>query len=188
MGIVEVGADAARPVGCGDLAEVIAVYRAVGGVLADNAAGKAERLDAAGVTALFDRNAAVATEDARCVILCLDIAGVFAADYVHIAAGGDTENAARVLIACVNAAVIDAAVHGSCAADNDEPAENAADLTVAVYAAVIDAAVYPGHHEALTCDTAEAETVTREVHVVFAVRDDGRLSCHVAYYAAGRTV
>ena len=188
VGIVEIGADAARPVLGADAAEIVAVERAVGRVLADDAAGKARRADAAAIAAALDGDAAVVTEDAGRIELGRHAAGVFAAGDAHVAAGGHAGDAARVLVRGGDGAVIRAVRDCGAAAHDDEPAEDAADLPVAVHAAVVRAALDARAHHALSGDAAETHAVAGEGHVVFAAGDDRRGAGHVADDAAGRAV
>ena len=188
VGVVEIGADAAGPVVGADAAEIVAVERAVGRVLADDAAGKARRADAAAVAAALDGDAAVVTEDAGRIELGCHAAGVFAAGDAHVAAGGHAGDAARVLVRSGDSAVIRAVRDRGAAAHDDEPAEDAADLPVAVHAAVVRAALDARAHQALPGDAAETHAVAGKGHVVFAAGDDRRGAGHVADDAAGRAV
>ena len=188
VGVVEIGADAARPVIGADAAEIVAVERAVGRVLADDAAGEARRTDAAEVAAALDDDAAVVAEDAGRIELGLHAAGVFAADDAHIAAGGHADDAARVLACGGDGAVIGAVRDRSAAARNDQSAEDTADLTIAVHAAVVRAALDARAHHALSGDAAETHGVAGEGHVVFAAGDDRGGQRHVADDAAGCAV
>ena len=188
VGVVEIGADAARPVIGADAAEIVAVERAVGRVLADDAAGEARRTDAAEVAAALDDDAAVVAEDAGRIELGLHAAGVFAAGDAHIAAGGHADDAARVLACGGDGAVIGAVRDRSAAARNDQSAEDTADLTIAVHAAVVRAALDARAHHALSGDAAETHGVAGEGHVVFAAGDDRGGQRHVADDAAGCAV